>query len=1101
MVLSEKRLDINLNSYDVVDKNLVTSIDFIRNFGAPEDYIETHVYSANNKLINSNYNFKGYSIPPTLKGEEETTTNYLELFPGKYIEDLGYISGKYRVVYNILRKKIVNVSGKPFFIKTISPNRTELRISSNELSDAVIQSGTLNFIDEFQSSDYYKDFLINFGDNKLVNAVNIALDTNTTPFSILVKLYKPLPQEFSEKATLWFVEEMATPIVYEVQVTPSVTKNKVPFLKSANFNIEVDFKANSISDYYNKKTILSNDSLFSYQNLINKLNKKGISISIDYEDYNSFIHFSSATRRLINFINKVKSLESKNQDLQLIKSSPSYTNSTNTSQSAYLIQKEIIDIVTNFDGYENFLYYETSSKSWPKSGSSKPYALYPSTGSEAVTWIGSLNENSAYYGGQIYEASEYDNQNENNLVYTIPEYLRMDEQNEKFDQFVEMMGQYFDNIWIYIKSITDLYRAKNNLNEGISKDLVYFALRSLGVKLYNSKANDDLYRYLVGSSISGSYVNQSSPYDTLVSASAEIVPGQDVQKEILKRIYHNLPSLLKKKGTNDGIDDLITLYGIPYTVLSPTQFGGSDKSNQTVEYTYSRFSYSIYTTGSASISVPWNSLYSTATPIFKSYVPDTIEFRFKPQKNTYFVTSSILEVADTGSTKRSFGVDIRPDSQLGFPYSKLNFYLSGSAGVVSSSISLPIYNTGSTGEVDWWNVMLRRENHTSASQNSVTQSYTLVVANKIDTYIGHRASSSIFVHGALSSSYNYAWSNPNQTLYLGSSGLTTDTYFYPSNIFVGNYQELRYWAAPLSQSTFFSHVLNPESIQGNVSGSSYQDLVARFALGNDLSYYNHSLITTVQSIHPNYSYRVFYNTSVSQSASFSNFENKVNYISNIEEYIATSPNSVYSIPVNNKVKIVDNNITGSVLSNILRLEDESNVYFTKDLHFTDVSFSPQNEINKDIISNYGTTIDLDEYIGNPKESTLENYPRLVLLNEEYYKKYKSKYNYKDFVRLIQFYDNALFKMILDFVPARDNVSTGLTIKSPILERPKFKTPPASGDSEYNAYFSEISGSNLTADSIYSSGVGDGRDFYTGELSGSEIDIYAIFLEKNRNPYL
>lgn len=1101
MIVYEKRVNINTNNYDVIDQALITSREFIRNFGVEGDYIEAHVYNVSrNKKLYSDYDFKDYKIPGTLKGEETTTTNYLEFSPGNFIENIGYIAGRYIVTYNILRKKIVNTSSKAFFIKEISADRTELRILSNQISDLEVQNGVVNFIQEYQSASYYKDYLLNFGDNKLVNAVNIALDTNNSPYSILVKLYKPLPTEFSEKSAFWFVEELSTAVTFEVEVSPSVVEIETPRLKSANFNIEVDYKANSLSDYYNKNQIISNNSLFSYQELINKLQDQKIQINVDYTKYEDFVHFSSAARRLVNFINKVKRIESYNDDLYIIQQTPYYTASFTTSQSAFKIQSDITEIVSNFDGYENFLYYESSSKSWPKSGSSKPYTLYRSNTIEAVSWIGSLDYNSRYYGGQIYSASYYDNENQDNLVYTIPEYIRIDEGNGAFDRFVEMMGEYFDSIWIYVKSVSDLYKTSNKLNRGVSKDLVYHAISSLGIKLYNSKANEDLYNYLVGSTPSGSYNPVSDGYSTYISASSDIVPGQDIQKEILKRIYHNLPSLLKKKGTVDGIDDLISLYGIPYTILSPTQFGGADKTSQTVEYVYDRFSYSYYNTGSSYVKTAWSSLYSPAIPTFEDYVPDTIEFRFKPDKKYYNQTSSLLEVVSDGSSNRSFGIIVRPDIALGSPYSKVEFYLRGGSAVYSSSISLPIYYTDFTGDTLWWNVMLTRQYHIAGGDTSNNQTYTLAIASKAEDRVGHQQTSSVQVNGAASSSYNQSWYGSNQELYLGGSNIDSDGIFLPEFKFVGELQELRYWAAPLSQSSFIYHTLNPESIQGNTSGSAYDSLAARFALGNDLKVYNHSIITEVASIHPNQDNRVFYTTSVSQSASF-NYDTGSTYRPNTESYITNSPNSVYANPVNQKVRIVNNEITGSVLSSFLRLEDQSNIYRTKDIHFTDVSFSPQNEVNKDIISQYGSTIDIDQLIGDPKDSSKKEYPSLIKLSEEYYEKYDRRYNFKDYVRLIQFYDNALFKMILDYIPARDNVTSGLTIKSPILERSKAKTAETSGDSNYNAFNSEITGSKIEGDSIYISGLADGRDFYTGELSGAEIDINKIFETRNRNPYL
>jgi hypothetical protein len=56
-----------------------------------------------------------------------------------------------------------------------------------------------------------------------------------------------------------------------------------------------------------------------------------------------------------------------------------------------------------------------------------------------------------------------------------------------------------------------------------------------------------------------------------------VVPLEDIEKGTYKRLYHNLPMLLKKKGTTVGIQDLITTYGIPSTILRVAEFGGKDK--------------------------------------------------------------------------------------------------------------------------------------------------------------------------------------------------------------------------------------------------------------------------------------------------------------------------------------------------------------------------------------------------------------------------------------------------------------------------------------------------------------------------------------------
>ena len=114
---------------------------------------------------------------------------------------------------------------------------------------------------------------------------------------------------------------------------------------------------------------------------------------------------------------------------------------------------------------------------------------------------------------------------------------------------------------------------------------------------------------------------------------------------------------------------------------------------------------------------------------------------------------------------------------------------------------------------------------------------------------------------------------------------------------------------------------------------------------------------------------------------FINFYNNNNYVANEEQYVTDSPNSVYTNPVNQKVRIVNNFITGSVLSPFIRMEDETEIFVTKDTHFVDASFSPQNEINKDIIAQYGSNINLDELIGDPREMYNDEYESLESLKE------------------------------------------------------------------------------------------------------------------------
>ena len=51
------------------------------------------------------------------------------------------------------------------------------------------------------------------------------------------------------------------------------------------------------------------------------------------------------------------------------------------------------------------------------------------------------------YSSASLSGSEYDDNNPNNLIYTIPEYLREDSDNAPYEKFIGMVGQHFDTLF------------------------------------------------------------------------------------------------------------------------------------------------------------------------------------------------------------------------------------------------------------------------------------------------------------------------------------------------------------------------------------------------------------------------------------------------------------------------------------------------------------------------------------------------------------------------------------------------------------------------------------------------------------------------------
>jgi len=558
--------NFEFQEYSSNDLNLISAQDVEVSFNPSDDYIEYYVYDLSGSILVSNiFGFPNYKL----------INNQVSIDPVTDLASFGYEQGSYNTLYNFLKRKLGSNPVSTYYIDEISADRTEIRLNTTEILDADVITLTNEFITEIQNSAFsYIDFYLNFGDNQLIIANNILLDdTNPSDPTILIKLYEPLPSQFDLKNACWVVQQIASPLAYNISITPTFNvEDDNVYLKSPNFNLAIQNQINNSTDYANYKTLSSTTSSLSsgtgslnYQ-LNNILAQTGITINIDYSDYSNFIHFSSAQTRLENFYYKLSLLEEYTYSASL--SSGSSSGSYYVSSSNVIWESKINEIITTFDSYEYYLYYSSGSTSWPKTNSNPPYTNVPTTSTQGQNW----------FITQSVIAEEYDLENNNALVLAIPSYIIEDTDNLQFELFVEMVGQMFDNVFVYLQGITDKYSADNRLTYGVSKDLVADILKDMGITLYqNNFSSNDVYQALIGITPSGSLYNL--PYTTTqypvptgsfleyittyvtASSTSSLAPTDDINKEQYKRIYHNLPLLLKKKGSVAGVRDLITTFG------------------------------------------------------------------------------------------------------------------------------------------------------------------------------------------------------------------------------------------------------------------------------------------------------------------------------------------------------------------------------------------------------------------------------------------------------------------------------------------------------------------------------------------------------------
>ena len=353
------------------------------------------------------------------------------------------------------------------------------------------------------------------------------------------------------------------------------------------------------------------------------------------------------------------------------------------------------------------------------------------------------------------------------------------------------------------------------------------------------------------------------------------------------------------------------------------------------------------------------------------------------------------------------------DGSIPSPYSKYGTlkFIHESIGA-SASVYLPFLDEG------WWSVMVTQED---------AFKYTLYAANKLydgvdGNTIGFSASSSFTGSDDFTNASD---------IYFPGSGSTTalSTTYIP---FDGGLQELRYFTDTVTQQQFDAYTQNPNSIEG------FDNLSFRASLGGELYEGTSSIHPGIGTANVQDSFNIGSNFTMVSGGFDPNYETIL-----VDQVLGGVKNRV-----SDKIKrtnlilpttstIFSNIPTDKVLSSGLKIQQNLEVSqsSTRDVNYAETALSPQNEINDDINASFGF-FNIGDYIGETLDinNDTTNYPTLQALSNSYFTKYISSYNYKDYVRLAKYYDNAVFQMVKDFVPVRTGLATGVVVKQHLLER-------------------------------------------------------------------
>ena len=272
----------------------------------------------------------------------------------------------------------------------------------------------------------------------------------------------------------------------------------------------------------------------------------------------------------------------------------------------------------------------------------------------------------------------------------------------------------------------------------------------------------------------------------------------------------------------------------------------------------------------------------------------------------------------------------------------------------------------------------------------------------------------------ISQSYNASWTGSGD-LFIGGS--PSDQF---GNQLTGSIMEFRLWNEPLQEQHFDTHVANPKSYVGNSASSSYYSLTRRYSFDDNTTLVNGAAIRDVSADQTD--------TLAGYAFGFAG----ANTFENVEDKTKTMvPNYGPNRRTSTKIRIENNVLSGSGanLSINKRYDVSSNDFAPLDSPKVGIYFSPTDVVNEDIILSFAN-LDFNEYLGDPRDNFKLQYSELKDASNEYFQKYSGKNDFWDYMRLIKYYDQSLFKQMRKLLPARSKAHMGTVIEPNIFERPK-----------------------------------------------------------------
>ena len=151
------------------------------------------------------------------------------------------------------------------------------------------------------------------------------MDKSGENYSLLIKLFEPLPSNLSVNSTFRIVEDLIQPVIYNSNIDSLIVEDNTISILGPNYKVNTRLNSSVPSEFKTYDELLNGSISSSYQNLTNALSSSS-EPSVNYTNLNTdsgyhfenFTHFGSATEKLNNFKYKLKLIELYNSQITSI---------------------------------------------------------------------------------------------------------------------------------------------------------------------------------------------------------------------------------------------------------------------------------------------------------------------------------------------------------------------------------------------------------------------------------------------------------------------------------------------------------------------------------------------------------------------------------------------------------------------------------------------------------------------------------------------------------------------------------------------------------------------------------------------------------------